>query len=119
MDQPKNKPVSETVQRALNALILQAKAAGINSFSLCFRDPATGDMITHTENMPASDAVNLAGQLWKSAMAQAAEKTPDLKLKKIFANSVIAYDDLATNINKKVEKALAALAAKQKPHAKD
>lgn len=97
--------IGENVRRNLNAVILQAQSAGIHSFSFGFRDLESNQLVVHLQNLPAGDAVNLAGQQWMMAMQQEIDKHPeyDPKYRAIFADAIKEFQGIALGVNKKVD----------------
>ncbi len=97
-------PISRAVQQAIKNMIYQAERTGIKSFSIGFRDPISGSMVIHMQNMPANDAVNIAGQQWLTAMREEIALHPEYgnAKRKILENGVKSFQDLLLEFNKKI-----------------
>ncbi len=98
--------ISKKTQQKLNAIILQAKAAGVPSFSIGFYDSESNDLVSHFEKLPAGEAVNIAGYQWVRAIQLELELHPEYTKEyvKIFTDSIDGFQKLLKQINSKVEK---------------
>src|SRR3990167_6459505 len=97
--------VSPELQRAINAIILQAKEAGIPSFVLAFKDKE-GKPTLHFENISYADAINLMSfgfvQGIRMDMAAHPEYVPQFT--KIFEDFVRKYLLSLKDLNEEVKK---------------
>ncbi len=104
--QPKNpQPVkiSEDLARAINAVILQARAAGLPSFLFSFKDQG-GNPTVHYENIKYADAINLAGFAWMNAIQMELAAHPEYsdEFRSIFEVALKDYVALIKGVNEKV-----------------
>ena len=100
---PQPVKISEDLTRSINAVILQAKAAGLPSFVFSFKD-AAGNPTVHYENIKYADAINLAGFAWMNAIKMELTVHPEysLEFKNIFEQALKDYVVLIKGVNDKV-----------------
>lgn len=98
-------PISEELTRAINAVTLQARAAGLPSFVFSFKDQS-GSPTVHYENVKYADAINLAGFAWMNAISMELAAHPEYapEFRSIFENALKEYVELIKGVNEKVEK---------------
>lgn len=98
------KKQEEDLQRKINAMILQAKSAGIPAFLLSFREEGGGAAI-HFENMPIADAVNISANAWIRAMELNVERNPQYSKEYagFFTDAIEEFKAVVRKLNKKVE----------------
>lgn len=97
--------VATSTRHKVNAIVLQARAAGIPSFLLAFRDPETQNAATFTaENLPLSDAVNLSGAAWQHFLQMELDRHPEYEKEYalIFKEAKVEFQKILSDVNKKV-----------------
>ena len=96
------------IKHQLNAIILQARASGIEGFVFGFRhvDPKTGapQYTTHFEKLPMNDAVNICGFGWLKAIDAELSNHPEYNAEfvKIFTDAKLEFLEVTKKINLKV-----------------
>lgn len=102
---PGDGPVSAEITQKVNALVLQAKEAGVQAIVLAFRDTKTGAPIVHFENIPVGDANSLMGFGWIQSLRMELSLHPEYEKKyaAIFENAIKDFVALTKNINSQVE----------------
>lgn len=97
--------ISQELQRSINAVILQAKEAGIPSFVLAFKDKE-GRPTFHFENIPYADAINLASFAFVQGIKinMAAHPEYATEFTKIFNDFIRNYLSSLRELNDRVEK---------------
>ena len=105
MKKTKENPQTDpALERAINAVVLQAKSAGIPSFLFAFRDEKNSTV--RFENIRVNDAITLAGLAWVQALQMEIGSHPDYpegKLK-IYKEAIEEFRALVKNTNEKVAK---------------
>ena len=80
------KTLSPDSKRILNALVLQAKSAGLTNGLFMFRNPTSGEPVIHLENMQISDALNFVCTAWNFCLDQDIERSPNYSEARVMAN---------------------------------
>lgn len=101
-----NPRISNQTAHKINAIILQARDAGLPSFLIGFRDEATGLATVHYENIKSTEAINITGEAWKTAMVMHLELSKGIteEYKKIFEEGLQAFDTLLKSMNEKINR---------------
>ena len=92
------------LQHKINAIVLQAKMSGINSFVLGFKNPEDNKGTIHFEQIPMGDAVNICAFGWLQSLRNELKAHPEYKedYAAIFKDAIVDFEKLTAKINKKV-----------------
>ena len=104
MKKTKENPQSDpALERAINAVVLQAKSAGIPSFLFAFRDEKNSTV--RFESIRVNDAITLAGLAWVQALQMEIGSHPDYPAEKIkiFQDTITAFHALVKETNEKIK----------------
>lgn len=97
--------VNPEITQKVNAIVLQAKEAGVPAIVIAFKDAKTAAPIVHFENIPVSDANSLMGFGWIQSLRMELSLHPEYEKKyaAIFESAIKDFIALTKNINTQVE----------------
>lgn len=97
-----NMQMDPETERKVNAVVLQAREAGLPGFLFAFRD--SGKTTVRFENIKTIDAITVSGLAWQEAIMMELRNNPDYapEFKQIFLDAIESFKANIQAVNKKV-----------------